>query len=125
MRWATLRRNSSISSSEPGEGFPVWTARWKAHERDLLAQLKAVDSPVSEVIAKPLRTWWYLRRSRLTPVARGEITATAGGDFDFDKTYKTLCTRYPMEALDGVRDKKDRRAGFYGEADGIVPGKGG
>ena len=71
---------------EPGEGFPDWTARWEAHERDLLAQLKAVDTSVSEVIAKPLRTWWYLRRSRLTAVARGENTATAGGDFDFDKT---------------------------------------
>ncbi|CAK0898390.1 unnamed protein product [Prorocentrum cordatum] len=105
---------------EIGEGFPDWTARWEAHERDLLAQLKAVDDAVTEVIAGPLRTWWYLRRSRLSPVARGEITAMAGGDYDFDKTYKALCTRYPLEALkelDGVHEKKDRRSGFYGEAD--------
>ncbi|CAK0844313.1 unnamed protein product, partial [Prorocentrum cordatum] len=105
---------------EPGEGFPDWTARWEAHERDLLSQLKAVDSSVEEVIAAPLRTWWYLRRSRLSPVARAEITATAGGDYDFGRTYKALCTRYPLEALkeiDGVREKKDRRAGLFGEAE--------
>ncbi|CAK0860660.1 unnamed protein product [Prorocentrum cordatum] len=105
---------------EPGEGFPDWTARWEADERDLLSQLKAVDSSVEEVIAAPLRTWWYLRRSRLSPVARGEITATAGGDYEFGSTYKALCTRYPLEALkeiDGVREKKDRPAGFFGEAE--------
>ncbi|CAK0818064.1 unnamed protein product [Prorocentrum cordatum] len=105
---------------EPGEGFPDWTARWEAHERDLLSQLKAVDSSVEEVIAAPLRTWWYLRRSRLSPVARGEITATAGGGYDFGGTHKPLCTRYPREALkeiDGVREKKGRRAGFFGEAE--------
>ncbi|CAK0846211.1 unnamed protein product [Prorocentrum cordatum] len=105
---------------EPGECFPDWTARWEADERDLLLQLKAVDSSVEEVIAAPLRTWWHLRRSRLSPVAMGEITATAGGDYEFDSTYKALCTRYPLEALkeiDGVREKKDRRAGFFGDAE--------
>ncbi|CAK0814132.1 unnamed protein product [Prorocentrum cordatum] len=105
---------------EVGGGFPDWTARWEAHERDLLAQLKAVDGAVTEVIAGPLRTWWYLRRSRLSLVARGEITAVAGGDYDFDQTYKALCARHPLDALkelDGAREKKDRRAGFYGEAD--------
>ncbi|CAK0895853.1 unnamed protein product, partial [Prorocentrum cordatum] len=92
---------------EIGEGIPDWAARWEARERDLLAQLKAVDGAVTEVISGPLRTWWYLRRSRLSPVARGEIAALAGGDYDFDETYKALCTKCPLEALkelDGADD---------------------
>ncbi|CAK0856560.1 unnamed protein product [Prorocentrum cordatum] len=80
------------------------------------SQLKAVGGSVAEVIAGPLKTRWHLRGSRLAPVARA---ATAGGDHDFDKAHKALCTRCPMEALkelDRVREKKGRRAAFYGEA---------
>ncbi|CAK0900701.1 unnamed protein product [Prorocentrum cordatum] len=104
---------------EPVEGVLVWTARWEAHERDLLSQLKAVGGSVTEVIAGSLRTCWYLHCLWLTPVARGKTTATAGGGYDFDKTCEALCTRCQMRALkelDGALERKDRRAGFYGEA---------
>eukprot|EP00959_Pyramimonas_sp_CCMP1952_P462583 9483495-Pyramimonas_sp.AAC.1 len=53
---------------EVGEGIPDWTARWVAHARDLLAQLQPLDGSVKEVIARPLRAWRYLRRSRLISI---------------------------------------------------------
>eukprot|EP00959_Pyramimonas_sp_CCMP1952_P042514 888851-Pyramimonas_sp.AAC.1 len=77
------------------ETFQDWAARFEKKERELLTQLQAIDPDVKEVIAKPLRTWWFLRKSRLAPVLRGEVAATAGGDFNFAKTYKTLLTRFP------------------------------
>ncbi|CAK0829661.1 unnamed protein product [Prorocentrum cordatum] len=47
-----------------GETFQDWAARFEKKERELLSQLQAIDPDVKEVIAKPLRTWWFLRKSR-------------------------------------------------------------
>ncbi|CAK0899034.1 unnamed protein product, partial [Prorocentrum cordatum] len=99
-------------SRNSGETFQDWTARFEKKERELLAQLQVIDSSVTEVIAKPLRTWWFLRKSKLSPVQRGEITATAGGDLNFGKTYKALLTRFPAEALAELDGKQHRKA-FY------------
>eukprot|EP00959_Pyramimonas_sp_CCMP1952_P323132 6761709-Pyramimonas_sp.AAC.1 len=76
-----------------------WAARLEKKEREPLTQLKAIDSDVTETISLPIHTWFFLRKSRLTPVRRGEIAATADGDYDCAKTYKTLLTRFPAEAL--------------------------
>ncbi|CAK0818384.1 unnamed protein product, partial [Prorocentrum cordatum] len=99
-------------SRNSGETFQDWAARFEKKERELLMQLQVIDSSVTEVIAKPLRTWWFLRKSKLSPVQRGEITATAGGDLNFGKTYKALLTRFPAEALAELDGKQHRRA-FY------------
>ena len=96
-----------------GETFQDWTARFEKKERELLTQLKAIDPKVTEVIAKPLRTWWFLRKSRLTPVLRGEVTATAGGTYDFGKVYRTLMTRFPAEALAELDGKQKRDRAFF------------
>ena len=98
-----------------GETFQDWAARFEKKERELLTQLKAIDNSVAEVIAKPLRTWWFLRKSRLTPILRGEVTATAGGDFDFAKTYKTLLTRFPAEALVELDGKVKKERALFEE----------
>ncbi|CAK0901098.1 unnamed protein product [Prorocentrum cordatum] len=99
-------------SRNSGETFQDWAARFEKKERELLVQLQVLDSSVTEVIAKPLRTWWFLRKSKLSPVQRGEITATAGGDLNFGKTYKALLTRFPAEALAELDGKQHRKA-FY------------
>ncbi|CAK0843086.1 unnamed protein product [Prorocentrum cordatum] len=96
-----------------GETFQDWAARFEKKERELLTQLQAIDPDVKEVIAKPLRTWWFLRKSRLTPVLRGEVTATAGGDFNYGKTYKTLLTRFPAEALAELDGKVKRERALF------------
>ncbi|CAK0826625.1 unnamed protein product [Prorocentrum cordatum] len=96
-----------------GETFQDWVARFEKKERELLTQLQAIDPDVKEVIAKPVRTWWFLRKSRLTPVLRGEVTATAGGDFNFGKTYKTLLTRFPAEALAELDGKVKRERALF------------
>ena len=98
-----------------GETFQDWAARFEKKERELLTQLKAIDANVKEVIARPLRTWWFLRKSRLTPILRGEVTATAGGDFDFEKTYKTLLTRFPAEALAELDSKVKKERALFEE----------
>ena len=98
-----------------GETFQDWTARFEKKERELLTQLKAIDPDVTEVIASPLRTWRFLRKSRLTPVLRGEVTATAGGTYDFGKVYRTLMTRFPAEALAELDGKQKRDRAFYEE----------
>ncbi|CAK0870614.1 unnamed protein product [Prorocentrum cordatum] len=98
-----------------GETFQDWAARFEKKERELLTQLRAIDNDVEEVIAKPLRAWWFLRKSRLTPVLRGEVTATSGGDYNFAKTYKTLLTRFPAEALAELDGRKKEGALFEDE----------
>ena len=43
-----------------GETIPDWCARFEKREAELLAQLKVLNNSVTEVIAKPLRTWCFL-----------------------------------------------------------------
>ncbi|CAK0851391.1 unnamed protein product [Prorocentrum cordatum] len=97
------------------ETFQDWAARFEKKERELLTQLKAIDGGVEEATARPLRTWWFLSKSRLTPVQRGEITATTRGDYDYAKTYKTLLTRFPAEALAELDGKTRRDKVCYDE----------
>ncbi|CAK0833389.1 unnamed protein product, partial [Prorocentrum cordatum] len=101
------------TSRNAGETFQDWAARFEKKERELLTQLQAIDVNVREVIAKPLRTWWFLRKSRLTPVLRGEVTATAGRDFDFAKTYRTLLTRFPADALADLDGETKREKALH------------
>eukprot|EP00959_Pyramimonas_sp_CCMP1952_P450309 9428628-Pyramimonas_sp.AAC.1 len=49
----------------------------------------------------------------LAPVLRGEGAATAGGDFNFVKTYETLLTRFPAEALAELDGKTKRERALY------------
>ncbi|CAK0911575.1 unnamed protein product [Prorocentrum cordatum] len=87
-----------------GETFQDWAARFEKHDGELPTQLQAIDADVKE-------------KSRLTPILRGEITATADGDFNSAKTNKTLLTRFLAEAsaeLDGKT--KRERATFENDA---------
>ncbi|CAK0827540.1 unnamed protein product, partial [Prorocentrum cordatum] len=43
----------------------------------------------------------------------GEVTATAGGDFNYGKTYKTLLTRFPAEALAELDGKVKRERALF------------
>ena len=47
---------------QTGETVPDGCARFDQREADLLVQLKVLDNSAIEVLAKPLRTWWFLRK---------------------------------------------------------------
>ncbi|CAK0904649.1 unnamed protein product, partial [Prorocentrum cordatum] len=82
-----------------GETFEDWAARFEKKEGELLAQLQAIDLDVKEV--------------QRNLFAHGEVTATAGGDFNYAKTYKTLLTRFPAEALAELDGKAKRERALF------------
>ena len=110
-----LRRN-------PGELPSDWIARFEKSERELLQQLKVIHKETEELMCAPLRTWWFLRRSGLTPMERGEIVSNTGGDYRYDKVTQMFLNKYPADAIaehDKIRGpkKEDRNKAFY-ESDG-------
>jgi len=90
--FTTLKR---ASGEEPAD----WINRFEKSERELLLACKTLDGSVGDVIAKPLRTWWLLYRSGLTPMEQGTLVGNADNSYDFDKVCKSFKTQYNKQAI--------------------------
>ena len=114
-----LRRN-------PGEMPSDWIARFEKSERELLQQLKVIHEETEELMCPPLRTWWFLRRSGLTSMERGEIVSNTGGGYDYEKVTQVFLNKYPADAIiehDKMQSsgKEDHGEAFYESDDESEP----
>ena len=97
----------------------AWVNRFEKAERELLELLQSLDPDTTKVMADPLKTWWILRRAGLSSAERGQILASTGNKYDYEKVIEALKVQYTTDAA-AEHDSKPKKVygkNYYGAED--------
>ena len=108
-------------SRNHSENVEEWETRFELTEKKLLKTLNLFEkeqklSESAALMPPVLRTWWFLRQSRLGPDDRAQLMAQTKGSYEWKEVLRLMKVRFPADVIKEYdKHKRDWKNSFVEE----------